>query len=72
MLLLPFQGEPLGTLVASERHRNRFIRTPDGEEGLNCPLRRIQVVLHPHQEPMKKMAGLIRAGRYADEIMVPR
>jgi len=49
--------------------RNRFIKTPDGEEGLNYLCAGYKAFFTHIKEPMKKMAGLIRAGRYADEIM---
>jgi len=50
--------------------RNRFIKTPDGEEGLNYLCAGYKAFFTHIKEPMKKMSGLIRAGRYADEIMV--
>jgi len=49
--------------------RNRFIRTPDGEEGLNYLCAGYKAFFMHIDTPMKTMAGLIREGRYADEIM---
>ena len=49
--------------------RNRFIKTPDGEDGLNYLCTGYKAFFTHIREPMKTMAGLIRAGRYADEIM---
>jgi len=49
--------------------RNRFIKTPDGEDGLNYLCTGYKAFFTHIKEPMKTMAGLIRAGRYADEIM---
>ena len=49
--------------------KHRFIRTPDGEPGLNylCPAyKRFFNHINPR---MKTMAALVRAGRYAEEIM---
>lgn len=49
--------------------RNRFIRTPDGEEGLNY-LCAGYTAFFTHIDPsMQTMADLLRQGRYADEIM---
>ena len=56
--------------------RNRFIRTPDGEEGLNYLCAGYRKFFLHIDKPMKAMAGLLRQGRFADEIMqmqgVPR
>jgi uncharacterized protein len=49
--------------------RNRFIRTPDGEEGLNYLCAGYKAFFSHVDGPMRKMAGLLQAGRYADEIM---
>lgn len=49
--------------------RNRFIRTPDGEAGLNYLCAGYKAFFTHIDAPMKTMAGLLRAGRYADEIM---
>lgn len=49
--------------------RNRFIRTPDGEDGLNYLCAGYKAFFTHVDEPMKTMASLLRQGRYADEIM---
>jgi uncharacterized protein len=49
--------------------RNRFIKTPDGEEGLNYLCAGYKIFFHHVDRPMKVMANLIRSGRYADEVM---
>ena len=52
--------------------RNRFTRTPDGEAGLNYLCAGYKEFFHHIDGPMRTMAGLLRAGRYADEIMNAR
>jgi uncharacterized protein len=49
--------------------RNRFIRTPDGEAGLNYLCAGYKLFFNHVDRPMKLMANLLRQGRYADEIM---
>ncbi len=49
--------------------RNRFIRTPDGEDGLNYLCAGYKAFFTHIDKPMKTMASLLRQGRYADEIM---
>ena len=49
--------------------RNRFIKTPDGEDGLNYLCAGYKAFFTHIDAPMKTMANLIRQGRYADEIM---
>ena len=49
--------------------RNRFIKTPAGEEGLNYLCAGYKIFFQHVDRPMKVMANLIRSGRYADEIM---
>ena len=49
--------------------RNRFIRTRDGEEGLNYLCAGYKAFFTHIDKPMKTMANLLRQGRYADEIM---
>ena len=49
--------------------RNRFIKTPDGEDGLNYLCAGYKIFFHHVDRPMKVMANLVRSGRYADEIM---
>jgi uncharacterized protein len=49
--------------------RNRFINTPDGEPGLNYLCAGYKAFFNHIDQPMKKMATLVKQGRYADEIM---
>ncbi|MDO9315339.1 MAG: anaerobic sulfatase maturase [Burkholderiaceae bacterium] len=49
--------------------RNRFIKTPDGEEGLNYLCAGYKAFFTHIDAPMKTMAELLRQGRFADEIM---
>jgi len=49
--------------------RNRFIRTPDGEEGLNYLCTGYKAFFTHVDRPMRLIASLLRQGRYADEIM---
>lgn len=49
--------------------RNRFIKTPDGEDGLNYLCAGYKAFFTHIDAPMKTMGNLIRHGRYADEIM---
>ena len=49
--------------------RNRFIRTPDGEEGLNYLCAGYKAFFTHIDRPMKTMASLLRQGRFADEIL---
>lgn len=49
--------------------RNRFINTPDGEPGLNYLCAGYKRFFRHIDGPMQTMANLIRAGRFADEIM---
>ena len=49
--------------------KNRFIQTPDGEDGLNYLCAAYKAFFTHIDEPMKIMAGLVRRGRFADEIM---
>jgi uncharacterized protein len=49
--------------------KNRFISTPDGEEGLNYLCAGYKAFFNHIDRPMKMMAGLLRQGRYADEVM---
>jgi uncharacterized protein len=48
--------------------KNRFIRTPDGEYGLNYLCAGYKAFFTHVDGPMRLMAGLRREGRYADEI----
>ena len=49
--------------------RNRFIRTPDGEPGLNYLCAGYKLFFNHIDRPMRLMAELLRQGRYADEVM---
>jgi hypothetical protein len=49
--------------------RNRFITTPDGEPGLNSLCAGYKAFFNHIHPAMKIMAGLLRQGRFADEIM---
>ena len=49
--------------------KNRFIRTPDGEPGLNYLCAAYKAFFHHIDRPMKLMADLLSRGRYADEVM---
>ncbi len=49
--------------------RNRFIQTPNGEEGLNYLCAGYKHFFKHVERPMQQMATLVRSGRYADEIM---
>jgi uncharacterized protein len=49
--------------------KNRFILTPDGEPGLNYLCAGFKEFFHHVDYPMKILAGLIRRGREAKEVM---
>jgi len=49
--------------------KNRFIKTPDGEEGLNYLCAAYKAFFTHINEPMKIMTELLRRRRFADEIM---
>ena len=49
--------------------KNRFIKTPDGEDGLNYLCAAYKAFFHHIDGTMKIMAQLVRGGRFADEIM---
>ncbi|MGB3715072.1 MAG: anaerobic sulfatase maturase [Candidatus Promineifilaceae bacterium] len=49
--------------------RNRFIKTPDGDEGLNYLCAGYKTFFTHVDRPMKIMAQLLRSRRYADEVM---
>lgn len=48
--------------------RNRFTKAPDGEEGLNYLCDGYKSFFTHIDGPMRLMAGLLRSGRYADEV----
>jgi uncharacterized protein len=49
--------------------RNRFIKTPDGHDGLNYLCEGYKAFFLHIDKPMRIMADLVRRGRNADEIM---
>jgi len=49
--------------------KNRFTTTGDGESGLNYLCAGYLDFFHHVDGPMRLMAGLLRQGRYADEVM---
>ena len=49
--------------------KNRFINTPDGEPGLNYLCAGYMAFFKHIDHPMRMMAGLLRQGRFADEVM---
>ena len=49
--------------------RNRFIKTPDGEGGLNYLCAGYKSFFTHVDQPMRLMASLLKQGRYADEVM---
>jgi len=49
--------------------KNRFIETPDGKTGLNYLCEGYKAFFKHADHPMKIMAGLIRRGRLAEEVM---
>ena len=49
--------------------KNRFILTPDGEPGLNYLCAGLKAFFHHVDFPMKIMAGLLRRGHEAGEVM---
>jgi uncharacterized protein len=49
--------------------KNRFIETPDGEPGLNYLCEGLKHFFHHVDYPMKIMAGLIRRGHPAAQVM---
>jgi len=49
--------------------KDRFIQTPDGEPGLNYLCAGFKRFFGHVDAPMRQMADLLRAGRFADEIM---
>ena len=49
--------------------RNRFIQTPEGEDGLNYLCAGYKSFFTHIDRPMRLMAGLLKQRRYADEVM---
>ncbi len=60
---------PVRFACHGECPRNRFIRTPDGEPGLNYLCAGYKAFFTHIDHPMRLMADLLRQGRYADEVM---
>ena len=60
---------PVLAACYGECPRNRFIRAPDGEAGLNWLCAGYKAFFTHIDGPMKTMAALLREGRFADEIM---
>jgi uncharacterized protein len=52
--------------------KNRVLTTSDGEPGLNWLCAGLMAFFEHTEQPMKEMAGLLKSGRYADEIMTNR
>jgi uncharacterized protein len=52
--------------------KNRVLTTPNGEAGLNWLCDGLKAFFEHSEQPMKEMAGLLKSGRYADEIMTNR
>jgi len=49
--------------------RNRFVKTPEGEDGLNYLCAGYKAFFTHVDHPMRLMAALLKQGRYADEVM---
>jgi uncharacterized protein len=49
--------------------KDRFVRTPDGEPGLNYLCAGYKAFFHHVDEPMRAMSGLLRMGRAPAELM---
>jgi uncharacterized protein len=49
--------------------RNRFVKTPDGKEGVNYLCEGYRMFFQHIDQPMRKMAEYLRQGRAAAEIM---
>jgi len=60
---------PVRFACHGECPRNRFIKTPDGEDGLNYLCAGYKKFFTHVDEPMRLMAALLKQGRYADEVM---
>jgi uncharacterized protein len=50
--------------------KNRVLKTPDGESGLNWLCAGLKAFFAHTERPMREMADLLKSGRYADEIMI--
>ena len=60
---------PVRFACHGECPRNRFIRTPDGEPGLNYLCAGYRAFFLHVDRPMRLMTERLRAGGYADEVM---
>lgn len=60
---------PVRFACHGECPKNRFIRTPDGEPGLNYLCAGYKAFFDHIDRPMRVMSDLLRRGRYADEAM---
>jgi serine-type anaerobic sulfatase-maturating enzyme len=60
---------PVRFACHGECPRNRFIETPDGEAGLNYLCAGYRSFFGHIDGSMRLMAGLLRQGRFADEVM---
>ena len=49
--------------------KNRVLKTPDGEPGLNWLCAGLKAFFAHTERPMREMADLLKNGRFADEIM---
>jgi uncharacterized protein len=49
--------------------RNRFIKSPDGEDGLNYLCAGYKAFFTHIDQPNRLIAALLKQGRYADEVM---
>jgi uncharacterized protein len=60
---------PVRFACNGECPKNRFTLTPDGEPGLNYLCEGYRSFFTAIDGPMQTMAGLLRAGRFADQVM---
>lgn len=60
---------PFLAVCNGECPKNRFVETPDGEAGLNYLCEGYRTFFSHADRPMRMMAGLLRQGRCADEVM---
>ena len=59
----------VGFACKGECPKNRFLTAPDGEPGLNCLCAGYKAFFHHVDRPMKIIAGLLRRGRPAEQVM---
>ncbi|MDL1895239.1 anaerobic sulfatase maturase [Anaerolineae bacterium CFX7] len=60
---------PVKFACYGECPRNRFLKTPDGEDGLNYLCAGYKKFFTHIDHPMKLMVDLLKRGHYADEVM---